>query len=137
VIGVSFDDIAPLATLTRVRCPTSQVHWRADGTVPADDAHRLLAVSGCARLLPVDVGHDLPEALAPQSKTLVAFSRTACASPAAGMPDGVAASHAVRLVGARCVASGTHAVADGRLGRVLVGVADGVEQSRQGPSDRG
>jgi pimeloyl-ACP methyl ester carboxylesterase len=90
VIGVSFDAIAPLATLARVRCPTLLVHGRADGTVPVDDAHRLLAVSGRARLLLVDGDHDLRKALAPHSQTLVAFLRTACASPAAGMPDGVA-----------------------------------------------
>jgi len=90
VIGVSFDDIAPLATLPRVRCPTLLVHGRADGTVPVDDAQRLLAVSSRARLLLVDGDHDLREALAPHSQALVAFLRTACASPAAGMPDGVA-----------------------------------------------
>ena len=90
VIGVSFDDIAPLATLTRVRCPILLVHGRADGTVPVDDAHRLLAVSGRARLLLVDGDHDLREALAPHSQTLIDFLRTACAPPAAGMPDGVA-----------------------------------------------
>ena len=90
VIGASFDDIAPLATLARVRCPILLVHGRADDTVPVDDAHRLLAVSGRARLLLVDGDHDLREALAPYSQTLVAFLLTACASPAAGMPDGIA-----------------------------------------------
>jgi len=90
VIGVSFDDIAPLARLTRLRCPTLLVHGRADGTVPVDDVHRLPAVSGRARLLPVDSDHDLREALAPQTKTLLAFLLTESASPAAGMPDGVA-----------------------------------------------
>jgi hypothetical protein len=66
------------------------LHGRADGTVPVEDAQRLLAVSGRARLLLVDGDHDLREALAPHSQSLVAFLRTACAKPAAGMPDRVA-----------------------------------------------
>ncbi len=90
VIGVSFDDIAPLATLARVRCPTLLVHGRADGTVPVEDARRLLAVSGNARLLLVDGDHDLREALAPHAGTLVDFLHAACASPAEGMADRVA-----------------------------------------------
>lgn len=90
VIGVSFDDIAPLATLTRVRCPTLLVHGRNDRTVPVDDAQRLLAASGRARLLLVDGDHDLREALASHSRTLVDFLRTACAPPVVAMPDGVA-----------------------------------------------
>jgi pimeloyl-ACP methyl ester carboxylesterase len=90
VIGVSFDDIAPLATLTRVRCPTLLVHGRKDGTVPVNDAQRLLAVSDRARLLLVDGDHDLREALAPHSQTLVDFLRGACATRAAVMPGGVA-----------------------------------------------
>ena len=64
VIGASFDDIAPLATLARVRCPTLLVHGRDDRTVPADDAQRLLAVSKGARLLLVEGDHDLRDALA-------------------------------------------------------------------------
>jgi uncharacterized protein len=87
VIGVSFDEIAPLTTLAGVRCPTLLVHGRTDSTVPVDDARRLQAVSGQARLLLVDGDHDLREALAPHSQTLVAFLRAACAEPAAGMPD--------------------------------------------------
>jgi uncharacterized protein len=90
VIGVSFDAIAPLATLPRVRCPTLLVHGRADGTVPVDDAQRLLAVSGKANLLLVDADHDLREALAPHSRTLVDFLRAAFALPVAAAADGVA-----------------------------------------------
>jgi pimeloyl-ACP methyl ester carboxylesterase len=90
VIGVSFDDIAPLTTMARVRCPTLLVHGRTDGTVPVEDAQRLLAVSNHARLLLVDGDHDLREALAPHAQTLVDFVRAACAAPAVGGPDGVA-----------------------------------------------
>lgn len=90
VIGVSFDDIAPLATLARVRCPTLLVHGRIDSTVPVGDAHRLLAVCARTRRLLVDGDHDLRGALAPHAQTLVDFLGAACASTAAGMPDGVA-----------------------------------------------
>jgi uncharacterized protein len=90
VIGASFDDIAPLVTLARVRCPTLLVHGRADGTVPVDDAQRLLAVSGHASLLLVDGDHDLRDALGPHTQTLVDFLRAACAAPAVGGHYGVA-----------------------------------------------
>jgi len=83
VIGVSFDDIAPLSTLPHVRCPTLLVHGRADSTVPVDDAHRLLAVSDRAHLLLVDGNHDLRDALAPHARQLVDFLLAACALPAA------------------------------------------------------
>lgn len=90
VIGVSFDAIAPLATLPRVRCPSLLVHGRADTTVPVGDARRLLAASGRARLLLVDGDHDLRDALAPHAQTLVDFLRAACAATSASVPDGVA-----------------------------------------------
>ena len=87
VIGVSFDEIAPLATLARVRCPTLLVHGLGDRTVPVADAQRLLAASAHARLLLVDGDHDLREALAPHAGSLVAFLRAACAAPAVGLAD--------------------------------------------------
>ncbi len=90
VIGASFDDIAPLATLARVRCPTLLVHGRNDRTVPADDAQRLLAVSKGARLLLVEGDHDLRDALGPHAEVLVDFLRSACAVPVAALPDGAA-----------------------------------------------
>ncbi|MDP1900647.1 MAG: alpha/beta fold hydrolase [Rubrivivax sp.] len=83
VIGASFDEIAPLATLARLRCPVLLVHGRADTTVPVGDARRLLATSGRASLLLVDGDHDLRDALAPHADTLVDFLRAACAAPAA------------------------------------------------------
>lgn len=89
VIGASFDDIAPLATLTRVRCPILLVHGRADRTVPVDDAQRLRAVSSRARLLLVDGDHDLSDVLAPHAEELVDFLRAACAVPAAALSHGV------------------------------------------------
>ena len=83
VIGASFDEIAPLTTLARLRCPVLLVHGRDDHTVPVSDALRLLAVSSQARLLLVDGGHDLREALTPHARTLLAFVHQACAPAAA------------------------------------------------------
>ena len=77
VIGVSFDEIAPLRTLAAVRCPTLLVHGIADRTVPVDDAYRLLAASSNARLLLVEGDHDLRDALTPHAHTLVAFLHSA------------------------------------------------------------
>jgi len=77
VIGASFDEIAPLNTIVRVRCPTLLVHGRGDATVPVGDATRLLAASGSARLLLVEGDHDLRQSLAPHAQALVDFLRAA------------------------------------------------------------
>jgi dipeptidyl aminopeptidase/acylaminoacyl peptidase len=77
VIGVSFDEIAPLRTLSAVRCPTLLVHGILDRTVPVEDAYRLLETSSSARLLLVEGDHDLREALAPHAHVLVNFLRRA------------------------------------------------------------
>lgn len=73
VIGTPFDAIAPLHTITRVRCPVLLVHVLHDSTVPFDDARRLQAASAGAHLLPVAGDHDLREALMPQAAKLVDF----------------------------------------------------------------
>ena len=86
VIGVSFDDIAPLVTLAHLRCPALLVHGRQDNTVPVSDARRLLAACSSTRLLLVDGDHDLRGALAPHAPTLVEFLRTACTAAAASEP---------------------------------------------------
>lgn len=81
VIGARFDDIAPLATIAKVRCPVLLVHGRDDATVPFSDAQRLAAASPDARLLPVNGDHDLREALAPYAGELLAFLDAACRAP--------------------------------------------------------
>jgi dipeptidyl aminopeptidase/acylaminoacyl peptidase len=83
VIGASFDEIAPLATLAQVACPVLLVHGRSDTTAPFSDALRLQSASARATLLPVDGDHDLREALAPHAATLVAFLRAAFDAPPA------------------------------------------------------
>jgi len=81
VIGVTFDEIAPLRTLAAVRCPTLLVHGMADRTIPVEDAYRLLSASSRARLLLVEGDHDLRDALAPHVHTLVTFLRRAFQIP--------------------------------------------------------
>jgi dipeptidyl aminopeptidase/acylaminoacyl peptidase len=43
VIGHRFDDIAPINTIRRVRCPTLLVHGAEDSTVPVSEAHAIHA----------------------------------------------------------------------------------------------
>jgi uncharacterized protein len=43
VIGRRFDDIAPINTIRRVRCPTLLVHGAEDTTVPVAEAHAIHA----------------------------------------------------------------------------------------------
>jgi len=43
VIGHRFDDIAPINTIRRVRCPTLLVHGGEDATVPVSEAHAIHA----------------------------------------------------------------------------------------------
>ena len=99
VIGTSFDAIAPLHTLARVRCPVLLVHGRDDSTVPFADAERLLAVSHQARLLAVDGDHDLRDTLTRHAPALVDFLRSACsAGPSNSPPMACDAKAASRLV---------------------------------------
>jgi pimeloyl-ACP methyl ester carboxylesterase len=85
VIGATFDEIAPLHTITQVRCPILLVHGRDDATVAVGDAERLRTMSGGARVLLVDGEHDLRVPLAEHAPALVEFLQTACA--AAPAPD--------------------------------------------------
>lgn len=77
VIGTDFDAIAPVHTIAAVACPVLVVHGQADEVVPVDDAARIAARSPRARLLLVDGGHDLREALAPHARIVVEFLRAA------------------------------------------------------------
>lgn len=86
VIGTRFDEIAPLHTITRVRCPVLLVHGVHDGTVPFDDARRLRAACGTARLLGVEGGHDLRMALGPHGHRVVGFLCEALRIPASSPP---------------------------------------------------
>jgi uncharacterized protein len=75
VIGARFDDIAPVRSMTCVRCPVLLVHGEDDDIVPFDDARRLLAAGheGRVQLLAVPGRHDPSEALQTESAHLLAF----------------------------------------------------------------
>lgn len=74
VIGYRFDDIAPLNTLARVRCPVLLVHGTEDAVVPVAEAQALHARSNRAgKLLLVKGSHDSYEDLERQTGEIVAF----------------------------------------------------------------
>jgi dipeptidyl aminopeptidase/acylaminoacyl peptidase len=75
VIGARFDDIAPVHSMTRVRCPVLLVHGEDDDMVPFDDARRLLAAGqeGRVQLLAVPGRHDPSEVLQTEQLHLLAF----------------------------------------------------------------
>ena len=79
VIGARFDDIAPLTSMTRLRCPVLLVHGTDDKVVPFGDAQRLLSAGppGQVHCLPVNGGHDPSTALAAHLPTLIGFLRQA------------------------------------------------------------
>ncbi|MBL8470006.1 alpha/beta hydrolase [Methyloversatilis discipulorum] len=82
LIGARFDDIAPLTTLPRARCPVLLAHGLHDNTVPFAEAERLAASRPGTALIRVDAGHDLSEAM-PQARG--AFERFLNAS--ASVPE--------------------------------------------------
>lgn len=58
-IGHRFDDIAPLASIRRLRCPVLIVHGEQDRVVPVADALRLhVASPGVSRLLRLPGDHE-------------------------------------------------------------------------------
>lgn len=60
VIGHRFDDIAPAATIARVRCPVLLVHGADDEVVPLDEARQIFAARGHdgVELLTIAGSHD-------------------------------------------------------------------------------
>jgi fermentation-respiration switch protein FrsA (DUF1100 family) len=79
VIGARFDDIAPLASMTRLRCPVLLVHGTEDELVPFADVQRLQAAGqpGQVQCLAVSGGHDPSEALEANLPALIGFLRRA------------------------------------------------------------
>jgi len=91
-VGYRFDDIAPIATIGRVRCPTLLVHGTEDATVPVTEAYAIYgARSGDHVQLKIIAGsHDDYGNLERQVDTLVTFLRGAVSAlgPAAPFTDG-------------------------------------------------
>lgn len=81
LIGARFDDIAPLTTLPKIRCPVLLAHGLHDSTVPFTDARRLADARPGTPLLALPADHDLSAALPVSCATLVAFL------PRAGEPS--------------------------------------------------
>jgi dipeptidyl aminopeptidase/acylaminoacyl peptidase len=79
VIGARFDDIAPLASMKRLRCPVLLVHGTEDELVPFADAQRLHAAGqlGAVQCLAVSGGHDPSEALEAHLPALIGFLQQA------------------------------------------------------------
>jgi dipeptidyl aminopeptidase/acylaminoacyl peptidase len=89
VIGTRFDDIAPLTSMARLRCPSLLVHGSDDEVVPFADAQRLLAAgpAGQVRCLRVEGGHDPSAALEAHLPALVGFLQQAIAEAPTQAPD--------------------------------------------------
>ena len=75
IIGYRFDDIAPVNSATRLRCPLLLIHGEQDKTVPLGDARRILdAVAAAnAELMLVPGRHDELAALDHHYEALLRF----------------------------------------------------------------
>ena len=76
VIGHRFDDIAPMRTLCKIRCPVLLLHGKEDATVPSTDA--LAIRQGCGNdltevLLIDGAGHDSVEKIEQHGRQMVEF----------------------------------------------------------------
>lgn len=73
-IGARFDDIAPRATVRRVRAPLMLVHGEADTVVPVSHLHELASLAPGARTLVVpDADHGSLEAFEPHVGAILGF----------------------------------------------------------------
>jgi pimeloyl-ACP methyl ester carboxylesterase len=77
VIGARFDDIAPIRSISRARCPVLLVHGRQDEVVPFGDMRRLHSAGAAhaVQCVAVDAGHDLGARSAQYQDSLIAFLR--------------------------------------------------------------
>ncbi|NMG77297.1 alpha/beta hydrolase [Aromatoleum diolicum] len=81
VIGHPFDDIAPLRSITRLRCPVLLVHGAQDTIVPPTDARRLHAAgnAGAVELLMLSGDHESFAETERELAAVVDFLRRAAA----------------------------------------------------------
>jgi len=82
-IGHRFDDIAPVSTVARVRCPVLLVHGADDDVVPLEEAHQIFAARAHegVELLVLAGEHDSFADLEQHMGQLVDFLRTAMPPP--------------------------------------------------------
>jgi pimeloyl-ACP methyl ester carboxylesterase len=73
VIDHRFDAIAPINTLSKIRCPVLLVHGKNDTIIPPSDAQALADQNKNIRLRWVEGGHDLSKSLTHHGDELVAF----------------------------------------------------------------
>jgi len=87
-IGHRFDDIAPVNTIARVRCPVLVVHGADDDVVPLDDAYRIFAARTheAVKLLVLGGDHDSFANLGQHMEQLIDFLRAAMAPRSDGDP---------------------------------------------------
>ena len=80
-IGHRFDDIAPVNTIARVRCPVLLVHGADDDVVPLEDAHQIFAARAhdAVELLVLGGDHDSFADLEQHMEQLIDFLRAAMA----------------------------------------------------------
>jgi uncharacterized protein len=97
-IGHRFDDIAPVATIARVRCPVLLVHGADDAVVPLADARQIFAARAheAVELLVLGGNHESFADLGQHMGRLVDFLRAAMALRTDDTPSGDH-SHAPRL----------------------------------------
>ena len=90
VIGARFDEIAPLTSMRRIRCPVLLVHGTHDEVVPFNDARRLQAAGlpGAVQCLSVTGGYDPSQAMEAHFPELIDFLQRSLATAAA--PDKIA-----------------------------------------------
>jgi pimeloyl-ACP methyl ester carboxylesterase len=76
LIGYRFETIAPVNTLRHIRCPVLLVHGSHDRAVPIEDARRIEANRGAARVRLVEIpgaGHGSTEQIERYAPRLLAF----------------------------------------------------------------
>jgi uncharacterized protein len=80
-IGHRFDDIAPVNTIARVRCPVLLVHGADDDVVPLDDARQILTARGHegVELLVIGGDHDSFANLEQHMEQMIDYLRVAMA----------------------------------------------------------
>jgi dipeptidyl aminopeptidase/acylaminoacyl peptidase len=77
VIGARFDDIAPINSMTKLRCPVLLVHGADDQVVPFQNVERLHSAGrpGLVQCLRVSGGHDPSESIKAHLTSLTDFLR--------------------------------------------------------------